>query len=274
MGRLKQWALLELILLLMSVDVSYAGNPPLPGAIATSSPVDHLAVQVISKKPHDTTAFTEGLLWHTGLLYESAGLYGQSSVREVDPQTGKILRQINLPPQYFGEGLALADNRLIQLTWREQVAFVYDVNTFAQLGTLTYTGEGWGLCFDGRQFFQTDGSSTIVVRDAATFQVKQQLAIALDDQPVINLNELECVGDSLYANIWHTDHILRIEKDTGHVTAVIDASGLLTFQEMAQAGTEGVLNGIAYDSQHDTFLITGKLWPWVFEVRFVPTKSG
>jgi glutaminyl-peptide cyclotransferase len=264
-----------LVLATLSLMLAACGTTDFTSLLATVSArvqVDQLAPKVLTVRPHDTTSYTEGLVWRMGELYESAGLYGQSSLRQVDPQTGKVLRQVTLPAEYFGEGLALAGNRLIQLTWHEQVAFVYDVTTFGKVGELPYTGEGWGLCFDGSQYFMTDGSATIYVRDATTFQVTRTMSIVLNGQPIANLNELECVGDSLYSNVWHTDNILRINKQTGRVTAKIDASGLLTAKEIAEAGGEGVLNGIAYDSQHDTFLITGKNWPWLFEVQFVPRK--
>ncbi|MEP7290021.1 MAG: glutaminyl-peptide cyclotransferase [Chloroflexota bacterium] len=237
---------------------------------ATATAVERLTLKIVSTRPHDTTAFTEGLELHDGLLYESSGRYGQSDLRVEDPQTGKLIREISLPAKYFAEGLTLANNKLVQLTWHENVAFTYNPDTFAQGGMLAYTGEGWGLCFDGSQFFMTNGSSNIAVRDATTFAVVRQIPIALGNQPVDQLNELECVGDMLYVNIWHSNNILRIEKATGRVNAVIDASGLLTEQETAAAGADGVLNGIAYDSDHQTFLITGKLWPWLFEVQFVP----
>jgi glutaminyl-peptide cyclotransferase len=241
--------------------------------VNTRMQVEHLVPQVLASRPHDVTAFTEGLVWHAGSLYESAGLYGESSLRQVDPQTGKIIRRVALSAQYFGEGLTLAADRLVQLTWHEQVAFLYDVNTFGKVGELSYTGEGWGLTFDGKQFYQSDGSPMIYVRDGNTFAVTRGFTVTLDGQPVDELNELEYVGGSLYANVWHTNNILRIDPASGRVTAVIDASGLLTPKEIADAGTEGVLNGIAYDSQKDTFWITGKLWPWMFEVKFVPRKS-
>jgi glutamine cyclotransferase len=159
------------------------------------------------------------------------------------------------------------------LTYHEQVAFIYDVDTFARLGELSYEGQGWGLCFDGKQFLMSDGSATIFVRDAATFAITRQFTVTLDSKPVAQLNELECVGDSLYSNVWYTDNILRIDPATGRVIAVIDAAGLLTPKEAADAGRDGVLNGIAYNPQRDTFWITGKLWPWMYEVRFVPRKS-
>jgi glutamine cyclotransferase len=259
-------------LLLANAACSYPSIPALIQAAHIPIHVEQLVPKILSVRPHDTAAYTEGLVWSGGMLYESAGLYGQSSLRQVDPDTGKVLRRLDLPAQYFGEGLALAGHRLVQLTWHEQVAFIYDVGTFANLGTFAYTGEGWGLCFDDQAFFRDDGSSVISVHDAATFQVTRQIPVTLEGGPVANLNELECVGDSLYANVWHTNNIMRIDKKSGLVTAVIDASGLLTPRETAAAGAEGVLNGIAYDSEQDTFFITGKLWPWMFEVRFVPRQ--
>jgi glutaminyl-peptide cyclotransferase len=246
-------------------------NLPTPIAV-TRTPVipEYLVPQVISIKPHDTNSFTEGLVWNNGVLYESSGLYGQSDLRQVEPQSGRVLRRVPDPPEVFGEGLALNRNQLVQLTWHENIAYIYDLNSFSQVGSYSYDGEGWGLCFDGNKFYMTDGSATIVGRDPVTFSVTNQVEVVRDGQPVTNLNELECVGDSLYANVWQTNNILRIEKGTGRITAVIDASGLLTQQESAAAGSDGVLNGIAYDPSHDTFLITGKLWPKMFEVRFAP----
>ena len=264
---------LILAVLALLAGCSYLDVGSLLKAPPAPPPVEQPKLQILSVKSHDTTAYTEGLVWYNGALHESAGLYGQSSLRQVDPQTGQVVRRIDLPAQYFGEGLALAGSRLIQLTWHEQVAFIYDVQTFANLGTLPYTGEGWGLCFDGQQFYQTDGSSSIIVRSTGTFQDVQHIPVTLDGHPVLNLNELECVDSALYANVWHTDNILRIEKQSGRVTAVIDASGLLAPQEIATAGPEGVLNGIAYDPQQQVFWITGKWWPWMFEVRFVSLGS-
>lgn len=264
----------KLILLLVIVLGGLGSVDTLAQTPSVPPTVERLVPQVLSVRPHDTTAFTEGLLLYQGSLYESTGLYGQSTLRQVDPQTGKVLRQMALARTYFGEGLAQQGNRLVQLTWQEQVAFIYDINTLGAAGTFPYSGEGWGLCFDGNQFFQTDGSAMILIRDAKTFQMTQQLSISLDGKLVTNLNELECVADSLYVNVWHTNNILRIDKQTGRVTAQIDASGLLTPDETRAAGSEGVLNGIAYDADHDTFLITGKLWPHLFEVRFVARKPS
>ena len=161
------------------------------------------------------------------------------------------------------------DDRLIQLTWEAGEAFVYDLD-FEQTGTFNYAGEGWGLCYDGESLYMSDGSATIDRRDPETFEVLEEVKVRLRGAPVVLLNELECVGDSLYANVWQTDDIVRIDKASGQVTARIDASGLLSAEERASLEAGGVLNGIAYDTEEETFFVTGKLWPRVFEVRFVP----
>jgi glutaminyl-peptide cyclotransferase len=162
--------------------------------------------------------------------------------------------------------LARVDTRLIQLTWQEQQAFVYDLNTFEPVKSFTYEGEGWGLCFDGTHLLMSNGSPTISLRDPETFELVSQLQVTFRGVPLPMLNELECTGDHLYANVWQSDFIVKIEKVTGRVVAVVDASGLLSPAEAAEAD---VLNGIAYNPENDTFLITGKLWPKLFEVRFV-----
>jgi glutamine cyclotransferase len=233
---------------------------------------ERLRVQIHSVRPHDPRAFTQGLLIHDGFFYESTGLYGQSTLRKVDMQTGEVLQQLSLPVEFFAEGLALVGERLIQLTWREQVAFVYDLETFEQRETFTYIGEGWGLCYDQEtdELYMSNGSHVLYVRDPETFSAVRQLEIVLDDVPIRNLNELECVGDSIYANIWFSDQILRIDKRTGRITAIIDASNLLTPEEREAIGRAGTLNGIAYDAESERFFLTGKLWQWIFEVDFVP----
>jgi glutaminyl-peptide cyclotransferase len=244
---------------------------PIP-ALQPAAP-ERLVPKIISTSPHDTASYTEGLVWYDGFLYESSGLYGKSNLRKVDPQTGQVLQRIDDPTEVFGEGLALDGNRLVQLTWHEGIAYLYDLDTLARTGSFSYEGEGWGLCFDGQRYYMTDGSAGVSVRDAKTFALTNKLQVAQDGQPVTMLNELECVGDSLYANVWKTNEILRLDKATGRITAVIDASGLLTPQETDMAGPEGVLNGIAYDPADNTFLITGKFWPKLFQVQFV-RKGG
>jgi len=233
-------------------------------------PPTPLRAQVIESYPHDHDAFTQGLLLHDGSLYESTGLYGRSSVRQVELQTGRVIKRVDLPPELFGEGLAEAGGRLVQLTWRQGVAPTYDLATLARNGEFKFAGEGWGLCYDGQQFIQSDGSNRLTFRDPATFAVTRQLAVSQEGRPVNALNELECVGDTVYANVWLTDRIVAISTANGAVRADIDANGLLTPAERAASGPDAILNGIAHDPATNTFLLTGKLWPKLFRVRFVP----
>ena len=225
--------------------------------------------EVVETRPHDPTAFTQGFILYDGSLYESTGLYGSSSLREVDPETGAVIRQIPIPEQYFAEGLERVDDRLIQITWQEHIAFVYDITTFAQIATFNYEGEGWGLCYDGADLYMSNGTDQLTVRDPETFAVRETVPVTLEGQPVIRLNELECVGSTVFANIWQTDTIVQIDKESGRVVAIIDAAGLLTAEERSMSD---VLNGIVYLPESDTFLITGKLWPKMFEVRFVSAQ--
>jgi glutaminyl-peptide cyclotransferase len=211
---------------------------------------------------------------HNGSLYESTGANRGtiSTLREVDPQTGEVLRSIDLLAEYYAEGLTLVDNRLIQITWEDEIAFVYDVETFEQVGTFSYTGEGWGLCSDGRYLYMSDGTPFLSVRDLETFELIFSGLVTVQGQVVDEINELECVGDYVYANVWHTDYILQIDKTNGVVVGIVDASNLIPAEELEPYGTEAVLNGIAYDAETDTFLLTGKYWPKMFEVKFVPQE--
>jgi glutamine cyclotransferase len=247
-----------------------AGPAAPASAAAPEGAVERLRVKVLSVRPHDPTAYTQGLVWDHGTLYESAGLYGSSSLRQVDPRTGEVLRRLDVPPGFFAEGLAVVGERLIQLTWKEGVAFVYDRRKLERSGEHHYQGEGWGLCDDGRHLVMSDGSDRLSFRDRQTFELIGGVDVRLDGRPARQLNELECVGGAVYANVWMTDEILRIDPETGRVTAVIDAGGLLSAAERANAD---VLNGIAYDPVQKTFLLTGKLWPKLFEVTFVPAAA-
>ena len=245
-----------------------------PTAAASAAPAEtqrlgaeRLHVQVLQTYPHDPGAFTQGLVLTGGRLFESTGLEGRSSLREVDVTTGKVLRRTDVPAPIFAEGLALVGTRLFQITWKHETAFTYDRDTFKAGPTFPYTGEGWGLCHDGRDLVMSDGSAQLTFRGPETFRPVREVTVRENGQPVQQLNELECVKGSVYANVWQTDRIVRIDPKTGAVTASIDATGLLAPAE--RFGTD-VLNGIAYDPSNDTFLITGKLWPRIFRVRFVP----
>ncbi len=250
-------------LFLCSVVAFGAGAAQKPG---TGSAVT-LKVQVVRAYPHDREAFTQGLIWRDAVLYESTGLVGRSSLRKVELATGRVSQQVAVPTPYFAEGLADVGNRLFQLTWQHGRVFVYDKSTFNRVGELSYEGEGWGLCHDGTSLVMSNGSDTLTVRDPKTFAITRTVKVTQAGRPVDRLNELECVAGDVYANVWTTDTIVRVNLKSGAVTARIDASGLLSAAE--RLGVD-VLNGIAYDPADQTFLITGKLWPKLFRVRFVP----
>jgi glutaminyl-peptide cyclotransferase len=238
-----------------------AGQPA-----AAALPTGELTVRVLARYPHDRGAYTQGLLWHEGALYESTGLYGESSLRQVDLETGEVLRRVDLPPDLFAEGLTRLGSQLVQLTWQERRALIWDLATFAPAGQHTFAEDGWGLCLLGSSFVMTDGSDRLIFRNTKTFAVEREVRVKRNGKPLAQLNELECVGGDLYANVYQTDTIVRVDPKTGNVTATIDASGLLQGDE--RWGAE-VLNGIAYRPETDTFLLTGKRWPKVFEVKFV-----
>lgn len=245
------------------------------GAMAGAAAVDdaprELRAQVVQAYPHDAGAFTQGLLLDGGVLYESTGLVGRSSVRRVDAATGRVLQSEAVPPPFFGEGLARTPEGLIQLTWTDETAFVYDAASLGLLRRVTYDGEGWGACFDGRSIVMSDGSDQLAFRRPDTFAVERTVTVTMAGVPVRNLNELECVDGSVYANVWHRDTILRIDAASGRVLDRIDASGLLADAERAGAD---VLNGIAYDPADGLFYVTGKLWPRLFKVRFVSAPGA
>lgn len=246
-------------LLLLAVSLLCACGPQQP---------QRLTVEVIAERPHDPGAFTQGLQFaNDGKLYESTGLVGRSSLREVTRETGAVIRQRDIPAPYFTEGIALVDDEIVQLTWQAGLAFRWDRSTFEPTGEQRYEGEGWGLCYDGRALWMSDGSATLTRRDPATFAALGSVEVRRDGEPLRRLNELECVGDDVYANVWMTDEIVRIDPRSGRVTAVIDAAPLRS--SLGVLSPDAVLNGIAYDERADAFLLTGKLWPKAFEVRFV-----
>ncbi len=229
--------------------------------------------RVVAEYPHDPQAFTQGLVYppdEAGVLYESTGLYGRSSLRKVELETGRVLRIHYLEPRYFAEGLALWDDALIQLTWREGTGFVYDRETFELRRTFRYETEGWGLASDveARRLILSDGSSTLYFLDPETFSIVGRVPVSAKGRPVRLLNELEVIRRLVWANVWQTDRIAVIDPKTGRVGAWLDLSGLLP--EGARTGREDVLNGIAYDARNDRLFVTGKLWPKLFEIELVP----
>jgi glutaminyl-peptide cyclotransferase len=239
-----------------------------PAAAAPAGPrVEQYGYEIVRSHPHDPAAFTQGLTIADRQLYEGTGLYGQSSLRRVDLSTGAALQQIALDKRYFGEGIAVVGDRIVQLTYQTGVGFVYDRKTFAKQREFTYSGEGWGLTYDGQRLIMSDGSDTLRFWDPETMKEVGRLRVRDGDRAIDRINEMEYVGGAIYANIWQEDRIARIDPETGVVTAWIDMSNLLTATERSH-GVD-VLNGIAHDPETGHFLITGKLWPWVFEIRFV-----
>lgn len=230
-----------------------------------SGPAARLTFAVVHKYPHDPEAFTQGLLWQDGLLYESTGLKGKSTVREVALEDGKVLRSRALGDQFFGEGLACDGNRLVQLTWQNGKGFVYDRKTFEPLSEFHYIGEGWGLTFDGKQFILSDGTSNLRFLDPETFAVTRTVRVTNGNQAVGRLNELEWVEGRIYANIWKEDVVAVIAPETGTVEAWIDLSGLLAPEDRAGHRVD-VLNGIAYDPATKRLWVTGKKWPVLYEI--------
>lgn len=233
--------------------------------------------EVVRSFPHDTGAFTQGLAIEGDTLFESTGNYGQSSLRQVALQTGALERIRRLSSTIFGEGLALYDDKIIQLTWKSGVGFIYDREDFELLRSVAYPGEGWGITYDGARFIMSDGSSNLYFRDKVTFAETGRMVVRDGDGPVRNLNELEYVKGEVYANIWQEDRIARIDPETGRVTGWIDLKGLL--ESAGQhglgegGGTVDVLNGIAYDAARDRLFVTGKWWPRLFEIRLVEKQD-
>ena len=228
--------------------------------------VERLRVEVVRSYPHDRGAFTQGLLIDGGKLFESTGLVGQSSLREVELATGRVIRKVDVPAPIFAEGLAVAGDNLVQLTWQNGRALLYNKRTFARAGEFSYRGEGWGLCNTGAELVMSDGSAKLTYRRPTDFGITKTVNVTMEGQPLDQLNELECVDGAIYANVWMRDMIVRIDPATGRVTERIDAPNLLS--PLERQGVD-VLNGIAYDPADKTFLITGKLWPKLFRVKFV-----
>jgi glutamine cyclotransferase len=227
----------------------------------------HYSYRIVNVYPHDTDAFTEGLVFDGGSLYESTGLHGNSALRHVDLETGEILQLHSLQPQYFGEGIAVVGEKIVQLTWQSHVGFVYDKATFDLLQQFEYPTEGWGLTYDGSRLIMSDGTANLYFLDPVTFQRIGEVTVH-DTGPVTMLNELEYVNGTVYANVWMEEKIAVINPQTGQVTAWIDLTGI---QDLKNQDPNNVLNGIAYDASGDRLFVTGKRWPHIFEIQLVPS---
>lgn len=225
--------------------------------------------KVVHHYPHDPGAFTEGLFLQGGFLYESTGLEGRSSVRRVELATGKVLQQINIPGAYFGEGIVAWKGKLVELTWQTQIGFTYELGNFKQTGVFRYPGEGWALTRDDKRLIMSDGTAELRFLDPITLHETGRLLVTDGGKPVANLNELEWIKGEIWANIWQTDVIARINPQTGRVSSWIDLKGLLDTRTSGPDQPD-VLNGIAYDAAKDRVFVTGKFWPRIYEIKLIP----
>ncbi len=237
---------------------------------AESESVKFSTVHIIRRIPHSTQSFTQGLVYHDGMLYESTGLYGQSTLQKIDAGTG-VVQETRPITMVFAEGLAKWNDRLIQLTWKRETAFVYSVSDFSQTGMLHYEGEGWGLTADEQHLIMSNGSDQIVFRDPETFAPTRSISVTYHGKPVHQVNELEYINGVIYANVWYEDVILQIDPEQGNIVGMIDASPLRTL--LPELGRDEVLNGIAYNYHSDTLYLTGKNWPAIFEVTLIDDQQ-
>jgi glutamine cyclotransferase len=250
--------LLSVSLLLFLVNNKELGN---------STP-EHYTYSIINTYPHNSDAFTEGLVYSNGFLYESTGSYNSlSSLRQVNLTTGNVTQEYTLPSQYFGEGIAMVNNTIIQLTWQSHIGFIYDKNSFALVGNFTYLTEGWGLTFDGKKLIMSEGTDQIYFLDPNTFQRTGQIQVHDGNASVTEINSLDYINGSIYANIWHTNNIAIINPQTGQVKAWIDLTGL---PDENNSDPEAVLNGIAYDQTNNRLFVAGKDWPNIYQIQLVP----
>jgi glutaminyl-peptide cyclotransferase len=246
-------------LIAMALLTSLPGwQPPSAGTVPVQG------YRIVRAYSHDPDAFTQGLEYVDGMFYEGTGLNGRSSVRKVRIESGEVLQKRDLPQEHFGEGIAVFNSELFELTWQSRVAFVYDKVSFEPKRRLSYAGEGWGLTHDGRSLIMSDGTDELRVLDPSTFAERRRIKVTAAGAPVRRLNELEIVRGEIFANIWMTDYMARIDPSSGRVTAYVDLHRLLSPTERARTD---VLNGIAYDAEHDRLFVTGKLWPKLFEIK-------
>jgi glutamine cyclotransferase len=254
-----------------SSSASLPSEPTTAGSLPIDQSDDKITryhFKVVQSWPHDPNAFTQGLFFQGGFLYESTGLVGASTLRKIELSTGKVLQKVPLNPTYFGEGMTIIDGKIYQLTWLERKGLIYDLATLTPIGEFPYKGEGWGLTHDNDSLIMSDGTEFLQFLDPKTFSLKRHLRVLRNEKPVIYLNELEYIKGEVWANVWQTNEIVRINPETGAVTGIIDLTGILRLEPGAQS--IDVLNGIAYDAQQDRLLVTGKLWPKIFEIKLVP----
>lgn len=240
------------------------------GPASQAGGIPEYGYEVVHTYPHDPSAYTQGLFYLNGLLYEGTGLNGRSSIRKVKLETGEVLEKRDIPEQYFGEGIINWKDRLVEITWQSQTGFVYDLATFGLRSQFRYPGEGWGLTQDGKRIIMSDGTSELRFWDPETLQETGRIAVTDEGRPVPDLNELEWIKGEVYANVYQTDRIARIDPDSGRVVGWIDLTGILSPDE--RRGTD-VLNGIAYDAKGNRLFVTGKLWPKLFEIRLVKKSA-
>jgi len=238
--------------------------------LASAAPVS--GYKVVATYPHSTANYTEGFFYLDGLFYEGTGLERHSTVQAIEPATGKAVQQLELPPQYFGEGIVDWGPNLYEWTWKSHVCFVYDRFSLRPVKQFTYTGEGWGMTRTAKQIITSDGTATLRFRDPGTFAEVRSILVKDGSQVIDQLNELEYIKGEIYANVWHQDRIARISPRDGRVMGWINLSGILPEDQKVNA--ESVLNGIAYDAQHDRLFVTGKQWPTIFEIKLVPSESA
>jgi glutamine cyclotransferase len=255
--------------LLFATGVGAQTPPPAP--VVTPVPVEAMTARVVARYPHDRTAFTQGLVWADGQLFESTGQPGVSDVRRVRLQDGKVLARTKLPGRQFGEGLAADGNALVSITWQDGLAHRWDRRTLKAIGRARYPGEGWGLASDGSTLILSDGTPVLRFVDPKTFAEKRRVTITANGRPVHNLNELEMIDGKLWGNIWHRDYIVRIDPATGAVDALVDLAPLRA--ELGALDPEAVLNGIAWDAKDKRLFVTGKWWPTLFEIALEPVAS-
>lgn len=256
------------LLLIICISCGNGDNTNVPkvgDAPASNAPAPKYGYQILNIFPHDSNAFTQGLILVDGKLLESTGQEGSSSLRSVELETGKVLKKVDVPPPYFAEGIAVLNGKVYQLTWQHGVGFIYDLQTFERAGQFEYQGEGWGLTTDGQSLILSDGSNKLKFLDPASFRVTRTISVVDGTTPVDQLNELEFIKGEIYANVWHADRVAVIDPQTGRVKAWLDLTNLMPEGELRSE--EAVLNGIAYDQANDKFYVTGKLWPRLFEIK-------